>query len=191
MDAADLPLVGGHPALDFANTLGGTIERPVERLPTYGDLLGWAAHAGIAPTDPLARLAERYPGDAAAALTNTLTLRGHLDGAMRAHLAGREAPADLAAVVTAYRAALSHGRLQVTGDTYDWAWPDHLDAIRWRLTVHAMDLLLRGPLDRLHVCAGCRYLFLDRSKNQSRRWCRMRGCGDAAKMRRYRARRRG
>jgi predicted RNA-binding Zn ribbon-like protein len=187
-----MPLVGGHPALDFVNTLGGTVERPIENLRGYGDLLGWAAHSGITGRDSaaqLTRLAERYPDDAAAALTDALALRAYLDAALRAHLAGREAAADLAGVVTAYRSALRQARLAATGDTYIWTWPDHLEVITWRMTTHAVDLLQQIPLDRLHICAGCRYVFLDRSKNRSRRWCRMRGCGDAAKMRRYRARR--
>lgn len=191
MSADQLALVGGHPALDFVNTLGGTLDRPSEQLHDYSDLAGWAAHAGI--VDPatarrLSRLAKRDSDDAAGALTDTLALRGHLDAALRARLAGRHAAADLAALVTAYRSALRHARLSATGDTYAWAWPEHLDLVPWRLTDHAVDLMRRARLERLHVCAGCRYLFLDQSKNQSRRWCRMRGCGDTAKMRRYRAR---
>lgn len=191
MSADQLPLVGGHPALDFVNTRGGTLDRPIENLRGYADLLGWAGHAGV--VDPptrrrLSRLAEQQPEEAAAALTATIALRNHLDAALRAHLAGRNAPADLAAVVAAYRSALRPARLMATGDTHGWVWPDQRDAISWRLAVHAIDLLKDVPLKRMQVCAGCRYLFLDRSKNQSRRWCRMRGCGDTAKMRRYRAR---
>jgi predicted RNA-binding Zn ribbon-like protein len=54
-----------------------------------------------------------------------------------------------------------------------------------------VELLTAGPLDRLKLCGGCRWLFLDRSKNRSRRWCSMEHCGTAAKMRRYTGRRRG
>jgi predicted RNA-binding Zn ribbon-like protein len=191
VSADQLPLVGGHPALDFVNTLGGTVDRPIEQLHSYADLLDWAGHAGIAEVRGLARLADRLPDDAAAALTDTIALRAHLDTALRAHLAGREASADLAAIVTAYRSALRQGRLRAIGTGHVWAWPDDLDldSVRCRLAVHALDLLQHAPLDRMHVCGRCRYLFLDRSKNHSRRWCRMRGCGDTAKMQRYRARR--
>ena len=53
----------------------------------------------------------------------------------------------------------------------------------------ATRLLIDGPLDRLKACDGCNYLFIDESKNRSRRWCDMTTCGTAEKMRRYVARR--
>jgi predicted RNA-binding Zn ribbon-like protein len=56
--------------------------------------------------------------------------------------------------------------------------------------VHAaVELLTTGPLDRIKACAGCRFVFVDESKNRSRRWCSMEDCGTTAKMRRYVARR--
>jgi predicted RNA-binding Zn ribbon-like protein len=196
MSAGELPLVGGHLAIDFVNTLSGTIEQPSEQLRDYADLLAWTRHVGLIDTplaDELARQARRHRQDAEAAVVAVVALRTHLDTALRARVAGREAPADLAALVSSYRRALARARLIPTGDGYAWVWPADratLDDLRWRLAVHAMDLLHHAPLDQLRHCAGCRYLFLDHSKNHSRRWCRMRGCGDNAKMRRYRARKR-
>jgi len=55
------------------------------------------------------------------------------------------------------------------------------------IAVAAVDLLRTGPLDRLKVCAACPWLFLDTSRNRSRRWCSMSECGARLKMRRYRA----
>jgi predicted RNA-binding Zn ribbon-like protein len=49
--------------------------------------------------------------------------------------------------------------------------------------------LTSGPLGRVKGCAGCNWLFVDESKNKSRRWCSMEECGTHAKMRRYVARR--
>jgi predicted RNA-binding Zn ribbon-like protein len=42
-------------------------------------------------------------------------------------------------------------------------------------------------LDRVRSCQGdtCGWLFLDMSKNRSRRWCSMSDCGNTAKARRY------
>jgi predicted RNA-binding Zn ribbon-like protein len=42
----------------------------------------------------------------------------------------------------------------------------------------------------LHTCAGCRWMYLDRSRNHSRRWCSMADCGTEAMKRRYVATRR-
>ncbi len=51
---------------------------------------------------------------------------------------------------------------------------------------------LRGLRDRLKVCGNhnCDWLFLDRSKNQSRVWCEMSSCGNRMKARRFRTRQR-
>jgi predicted RNA-binding Zn ribbon-like protein len=52
-------------------------------------------------------------------------------------------------------------------------------------------LAMAGQLDRLKACADpdCRWIFLDRSKPGSRRWCSSTGCGNRQKTRTYRARR--
>jgi predicted RNA-binding Zn ribbon-like protein len=49
-----------------------------------------------------------------------------------------------------------------------------------------------GSWARLKICAdhGCRWAFYDRSKNRSRSWCNMAVCGNRAKAREYRRRRR-
>ena len=57
------------------------------------------------------------------------------------------------------------------------------------VAVAAYDLLTGGQLHRVKHCAQCHWLFLDRSKNGSRRWCSMEDCGASVKMRRYVARR--
>jgi predicted RNA-binding Zn ribbon-like protein len=58
------------------------------------------------------------------------------------------------------------------------------------VTHAAVELLADGRLERLKVCANCRWLFLDQSRNRSRRWCSMADCGTAVKMERFVERRR-
>jgi len=75
----------------------------------------------------------------------------------------------------------------------DWVWTGaHPDRPLWPIAVAAVDLL-RSPerLARVKGCANCNWLFVDRSRNGSRRWCSMDECGVHTKMRRYRARRGG
>ena len=59
----------------------------------------------------------------------------------------------------------------------------------WPVAHAATVLLTSGGLDRLKLCAGCHWLFLDASRNRSRRWCTMEVCGTHEKMRRYVAKR--
>ena len=82
---------------------------------------------------------------------------------------------------------------QATGSPA-WAWVEHdppdLDRVLWPAVVSAAELLTSTELDRVRECAGerCAWLFLDHSKNQSRRWCDMTVCGNRTKARRHYAR---
>jgi predicted RNA-binding Zn ribbon-like protein len=70
-----------------------------------------------------------------------------------------------------------------------WSRSDDLTAMLWPVAYAALDLLTSPDLERVKRCAGCPWLFVDRSKNVSRRWCAMNDCGTHEKIRRYVARR--
>jgi predicted RNA-binding Zn ribbon-like protein len=63
-----------------------------------------------------------------------------------------------------------------------------------RVAYAAVDLLCGTDLTHLAMCpvedGGCGWLFLDGSRNRSRRWCTMEACGSFAKARRLTERRR-
>lgn len=107
-------------------------------------------------------------------------------------LAAQQEP-DAAAMTelqTRYVEAIGHARATAgiePHDTLTWSWAHHPPAEHaiWKLTDIAVELFRHGALDRLKACDDCRYLYLDASKNNSRRWCSMDGCGKEAKMRRY------
>ncbi len=83
------------------------------------------------------------------------------------------------------------------GGGFAWEWDAGGDVLArplWALARSAADLLTSPRLSRVRECPGedgCGWLFLDTSKNGSRRWCSMQGCGSRAKARRYAGRRRG
>jgi predicted RNA-binding Zn ribbon-like protein len=183
-------LVGGHRALDFVNTLGGRKETPDdEYLHDYSHLLAWSERTALIDSDAaaaLARGARRRPRAAAAALAAALAFRDHLDAVLRATLAGG-APrdTDLDAIRRAEVDALAQATL--TAD-FVWTWTALApERPLWPLAHTAVDLLRNAPLDRLDECEHCRWLFLDTSRNRSRRWCSMDACGAIHKMRRHRA----
>jgi predicted RNA-binding Zn ribbon-like protein len=198
-DVARMERIGGHAAVDFVNTLGGRPDDPDdEYLFNYAGLLAFTHGSGLlepVSAERLDRAAERLPGQAREVLDRALHLRGCLDRILRAHLNGRQPRADdLDTVRDTYITALMHGTLQPTGERYDWTWnrgsEEALDEPLRPLAAHAVELLRSAPLDRLNQCGHCRWLFLDTSKNHSRRWCSMTTCGSITKMRRYRATRR-
>ncbi|MEA2136547.1 MAG: hypothetical protein QOC68_4456 [Solirubrobacteraceae bacterium] len=172
-------LIGGDLALDFANTLEATHEGEPhqDHLRAPADLVAWARRVG---------LQDARPGDLDAARA----LRAAIHAVFAAVATGDvPAPAPLDTLLAVHAGAVAEGRL-TPGDPYAWDWerPDPL----WPVAVAAVDLL-RSPerLARVKLCAQCSWLFVDRSRNGSRRWCSMGECGAQVKMRRYRAARRG
>jgi predicted RNA-binding Zn ribbon-like protein len=184
--------VGGAPCLDFVNTTGnraGSVPR--ERLETLSDAAVFGRRSGLlraAEGRELARAA-----DAGATLAALLELREALYRLFRARLAGRApARADLEALNAAYREAAEHRALawEPRGSAFRLApEPAGASALRRAVALSAVELLCSPELGRLSKCGECDWLFLDTSKNTSRRWCK-KTCGDRVKARRYYRRRR-
>lgn len=178
-------LVGGYACLDFCNTLSGWGgPGPRERAGDPAALAVWCGHVfGQAPRidrENWSRL-----------IRLRATLHAVLDAVATRVAPLAEAVAELQAEVAE---AAAGRRLTVTAAGSAWrdAPPADGTAVRHRLAMDALDLLLQGEPARLKRCAGhdCAWLFYDRSKNASRRWCLMSDCGTADKVRRFRQRQR-
>ncbi|MFF5080431.1 CGNR zinc finger domain-containing protein [Actinoplanes sp. NPDC000266] len=192
--SAFLEPFGGAVCLDFANTLDGrATAQPTEFLHTYADLAGWSAYAGLIDEPTSARLRRH---DSRASLRTALSLREAIFEVFTAIGRGQEPPAGpLEEVRRRYAEAVAAARLMPSpGGSFTWQFlGDDPDRAWWPISVDAVRLLTGGPLDRVKVCAaeaGCIGLFVDTSKNRSRRWCTMDGCGVEAKVQRQARRRR-
>jgi predicted RNA-binding Zn ribbon-like protein len=188
-----LRIIGGNVALDFINTEDG--DPPEECLRDYGDLVAWGVLVGLLSAGEGERLtgaADLRPGDARVVYRDALTLRGALQNVFRA-VAEDEAAAyrDLQTLREYEREAISRAELVQKDEGFRWEWEDPRDLSRmlWPVAHAAAGLLTSGNLDRLKLCAGCYWVFLDASRNRSRRWCTMEVCGTDEKKRRYVARR--
>jgi predicted RNA-binding Zn ribbon-like protein len=192
-----LRLLAGHPALDFVNTIDPREGTPqVEHLQGYGDLLAWAGRAGVlsaTETGRRRREAADDPAAAARAFKRAVALREALYAIFGAVAARRSVSGnDVQTLETAHREAIAHARLIETGRRFRWHLHGGLDAVRDTLAREAVALLESEALGRVRRCPGsgdCGWLFLDSSKNASRRWCSMDGCGNRAKLRRFLRRR--
>ena len=80
---------------------------------------------------------------------------------------------------------LQDGTLQPRGTTSDDAAQVFAEAAAAYLAVSAS-----GAWQRVKTCAspGCRWAYVDASRNGSRRWCDMASCGNTAKQRAFRQR---
>ena len=89
------------------------------------------------------------------------------------------------------REALAHLQLTPLEDGFRWDWSPEIDGanlILWPVARAAAELLTSDKATRVRVCEddrGCGYLFIDQTKNHSRRWCSMESCGNRAKARRH------
>jgi predicted RNA-binding Zn ribbon-like protein len=201
IDIRELRLLGGRLCIDFVNTIENRAgDRPEELLSSYADLVGWSRHAGVLDEPDgfrLLALAGENSGAAEQVLEQALYLREALHRVLLAIATQHEPlPADLQVLETAYGHAIANARLAPAEDHFAWSWRDmgaQLDRMLWPVALSAVELLTDGDLRRVKVCAnphGCGWLFYDGSKNLSRRWCRMDGCGSQVKMRRQYAKRR-
>jgi len=198
--AGTLTLVGGAPCLDFANTSSGR-GTPLlqEHLRSYDLLLVWCAHAGLLSVSTqraLRRLAAAHPRAAARVLRRALALREAIHAAGAALARSARPPADALGIINReLAAAMAQARLRGADGAFilDWAGqPPSLDQVLRPLVRSATELLLAPLRTRIKQCPGpgCGWVFLDLTKNRSRRWCEMEVCGSRAKVRRYRARQR-
>ena len=198
-------LDAGALSLDYVNTLDDRYdEQPAERIRDYDDLLAFAEAAGAVDADEagqLAALALAQPGAAATLLAEALVLRETLFPIFAATAAG-SAPdqADLDRLTPWVGRVCRHGWLRAEGDRVTWEWeaideddPASLDRPLWPVVHDAVELLTHGDTSRLRECAAhdCGWLFLDTTRNRSRRWCSMQTCGNRAKVSHFRERQRG
>jgi predicted RNA-binding Zn ribbon-like protein len=195
----DFEFSGGSVALDFANTLGGMHTAPThEHLIAYGDLIEFGRKTGTISPAVARRLIEqarRHPARAAAALRRATLLRETIWRVFDAFARDAHAEAsDLAALHDADLRALAHVRFTQSGQgaVYEWTDESDLDRPTWAIARAAAELLRSTDLRLVRECGSdtCEWLFVDRTRNHTRRWCAMGDCGNREKVRRFRERRR-
>ena len=202
--ARGFELKGGDPSLDFVNTVGWRLtDHPSEYLRSYEDLLEWGRQAGLlthGERESLSRQAMLDPEGAQETLSRALALREAVQRVVSSAIAGEpQDEGDLSALNGELSVALSHLRVMPAGSSYGWGWERGendgeapLDGPLWPVARSAAELLTSPKVGRVKVCAGegCGWVFLDESRNGSRRWCDSRDCGNRERVRRHLARKR-
>lgn len=183
-------------AVQFANTVGSRrSSRPQERLSGYGALVDWGVKAELFGKSEAARLrtaAEARPADAQAALRRAVALRNALYSVLEATGEGKPPDStDLDVLNVALGECAVRRRLRLTADGLCWTWaeaPDgDLDWMLWPIAYSAAEVLTGSLAERVKACPGegCGWIFVDQSRNRSRRWCDMQSCGNREKARRH------
>jgi predicted RNA-binding Zn ribbon-like protein len=195
-DGYKFDLTGGHPALDFANTTSRR-ENPAESreyLTNYGRLVTWGLQTELLSPADAERLrgeASEHPRAAVAALRRATSVREAIYAVfMPAARGERVSPAAIGALNALLPEALGALRLEPQRHGFRWGFSHEESDLAPMLAPvlrSVAELLTSEDLDRVRECdAGtCFWLFLDTSKNGTRRWCDMKVCGNREKARRH------
>ncbi|PXX35115.1 MULTISPECIES: ABATE domain-containing protein [Burkholderia] len=180
-------------SIDFANTLywRGS-EAPTETFGTMDDLQSWCREQAGVPAclADRCRVRDGEEGEPAM-LASALALREALYRLFHAQAERCEPQADDLALLGGFLAEASpRVALARVDGAYAWRIGDAgatlaglLSPVLWS----AIDLLGGARLAKVKRCANdaCQWLFIDDSKNGSRRWCSMSSCGNRAKAYRH------
>jgi predicted RNA-binding Zn ribbon-like protein len=126
-------------------------------------------------------------------LARAIEFREALARVLLARTEGRAAAGeDLKVIDAQYARTAPFARLAPTPEGFAWsldAAAPALDAALRPVVESAVELLTSSKLARLRRCGSptCYWLFLDETRNCSRRWCEMASCGNLMKVRRHRA----
>jgi predicted RNA-binding Zn ribbon-like protein len=187
----DFEFIGGDVSVDLVNTLmhrqqpGG----PDELLTNGEQARTWFVHAGLVTPDEAERL------DPDAALQAAKRLRTALDSIYRPIASRQDDETDSERGLNTLNAVLDQGRerVQVARQAGKFARGTRLEILgpldpSVRVARSAADLLHRLEPFRFKECENpeCDLLFYDESRNNSRRWCSMDGCGNQQKQARFR-----
>lgn len=205
--------ISGALCLDFLNTLHDAgAEDPEEELSSDADLLAWAAQAGILSASEASRLeggASQNPHPRAKNAPGWGTLPGKKRGSLRddaqrlrealrqmfrrAERDGKVAPRDVETLNRLLERFPAAGRIDRSNGDWTMNWESQAggtEKIFYAIVKSAAELVASGRWRAVRECASdtCTWMFLDTSKNHSRRWCEMARCGNRDKVQRFRAR---
>ena len=195
--AEPFQLFANHVALDFVNTLDDRYapRGPTELLISYERLLAFCEQAGLLNSLEARRL-KRSAGESntQAVLKRAKELREALFAVFTTASQGAPPPDAALDTLNQLLVETHHSRV-IAWDAPRYVWQSESSELEpttplGRIAEAAAALLTSADANHIRECgsATCRWLFLDRSRNHSRRWCDMKTCGNRTKAHRFHAR---
>jgi len=194
-DAGSIKLSGGALCLDFVNTVHCYgCEDLGEYLDNYNDLVAWSRYVGTISdkeAKTLSRRAVGHPAEAKSAHRRAIELREAIYRIFTIVLEGQSPVQEDLAIFNNYLGeTMKRSQIVKTQDGFYWDMTGNKAKLDWILNPvirSAADLLVSEEIRRVKKCSDpiCGWLFLDISRNRSRRWCDMADCGNRAKASRF------
>jgi predicted RNA-binding Zn ribbon-like protein len=195
--AAEFQLVAGHLALDFANTLDYRYDpdRLIDLLPSYEHFLAFCRQSKVITAAQMRRLLDGASEfDSQRVLEEVIEFREALYFSILSAVHGKrpdeshlQALNKALSEARAFEEVVWHNRSFIRSSRDVTERPD--GPLR-QLVQAAVGLITSSDIDNVRECSEktCRWFFLDRSRNHSRRWCDMQLCGNRSKAKRFYAR---
>ena len=195
--ADEFQLVAGHLALDFANTLDYRYDpdRLIDLLPSYERFLAFCRQSEVITAAQMRKLLDGLSeSDSQRVLKEVIGLREALYFLILSAVHGRSPDESYLRVLNRF---LSEARAV---DEVVWHKRRFVRSFRdvterpdgplRQVVDAAVVLIASSDIYNVRECSEktCRWFFLDRSRNHSRRWCDMQLCGNRSKAKRFYAR---
>ena len=187
---------------DFVNTVDwrNSKTRKKEKLHDFSALVSWSKQIGILEDKTaqiLFKKALKQPNKAEQIYEKTIELRELLYRIFSSMITTGQASNHDLSIFNKYLAD-SMGKsccLSSSNNGFVWSFcsgTDSMDLFLDPIIKSAADLLVSPHIKRIKKCAddACGWLFVDMSRNNSRRWCSMKDCGNRAKAHRHYLRKR-
>jgi len=192
-DIYTLRLDGGNLSLNFVNTVEYRNEEfAVDFLHHYLDLITWANFAdgvGDYQKEMLQGLSQEKSNEAKQIYCEAIQLREAMYEYIINLINQEEVrPASMQMINQWIPRAFSNLELRLVDRDYvlDWNVDNFgLESVLWPIIKAFVDLVTSKNSKRIKRCSNCGWLFVDNSKNRSRRWCSMEICGNRVKARRF------
>jgi predicted RNA-binding Zn ribbon-like protein len=186
-------LVGGLLCLDLLNTEPARGGARVDLLPGFPELVRWLRATGALDERGARRALERWndTAEGVAAWREAVAFRAALRAGVERLLAGKPVgEATVREINRVLAARPAYPRLVREGSRYVRRSEPVGESARQLLAPVAESaawLLTEGDLGLVRRCGGegCVLVFYDGTKNRTRRWCSMEGCGSRAKAAAY------
>ena len=189
-------LIAGDASLDFVNTLDWRFRESgtEELIGSYDELIGFCEQSGELTAKQARGLRREVSASAGEkVLRAARELREAAAEFFYSELEERKpSAATIVALERIFKDAHQQQRLRRGEMGVRWDWPEGEVAPElpvWTLALRAEALMTSERLQALRECGNpeCRWLFMDTSKNHTRRWCDMKICGNRMKARRFKA----
>ena len=194
----NLLFVGGHPALDFANTLMLDNGAPLETFTFYEDILHWLALTGLISKAEQSKFTKELPSPAKryGVLEQIRAFRGLWKTNLQRLVTGKTVSPDFIDLINQFLTDHS-GWQTLAQDAETRAFQLHQEHVALEAP-KKIPAVIAGAMAQFLTSANLKYLrrcarpqcvlyFYDTTKSHRRQWCSMAICGNRHKVAKFRA----